>query len=95
MEDSHCPKVKLQVPPLRYAPVGMTKFRVVTFIRGREIGWTEMTNWRAAAHLGMRREGWTESINQALDTYPDCPLTLSIDTNEKPSSTSSGQALRD
>ena len=24
-----CPKVKLQIPPLRYAPVGMTNFRVV------------------------------------------------------------------
>jgi hypothetical protein len=29
------------VPSLRYAPVGMTKWRTVTFIKSRQIGWTE------------------------------------------------------
>jgi hypothetical protein len=51
---------KLQIPPLRYAPVGMTKSRV-------------------ALHLGSGGGGWTESTNKGPDTYPDCPLTLSID----------------
>ena len=41
---SRCPKVKLQVPPLRYAPVGMTKWRVAAHLRSGRGGWTESTN---------------------------------------------------
>src|ERR1700733_6043850 len=43
MQDRHWwnKSLKPQVPPLRYAPVGMTKGGAVTFIRSCEIGWTE------------------------------------------------------
>jgi hypothetical protein len=61
---------KLQVPPLRYAPVGMTKGGAVTFIRSCEIGWTEkkpqvpplryapvgMTNWFECQDAGIQTE---------------------------------------
>jgi hypothetical protein len=32
---------KLQVPPLRFAPVGMTKFKAVTYLDLGGDGWTE------------------------------------------------------
>ena len=41
---SLCPKVKLQVPPLRCAPVGMTKSRVVADLGSDREGWTGSTN---------------------------------------------------
>jgi hypothetical protein len=44
---------KLQVPPLRYAPVGMTKWKLVIFIRGRQIGWTER-NSRSLHYASLR-----------------------------------------
>ena len=34
---SLCPKVKLQVPPLRYAPVGMTNLGVAVHLGGGEV----------------------------------------------------------
>jgi hypothetical protein len=40
---SLCPKVKLQIPPLRYAPVGMTKWRVALHLGSGGRGWTEST----------------------------------------------------
>jgi hypothetical protein len=36
-----CPKAKLQVPPLRCAPVGMTNLRAVAHLGSRGGGWTE------------------------------------------------------
>ncbi len=36
-----CPKVEPQVPPLRYAPVGMTNFRAVAHLGMSGGGWTE------------------------------------------------------
>jgi hypothetical protein len=45
---SLCPEVEPQVPALRFAPVGMTKGRAVTFIRGRQIGWTERNSKSSA-----------------------------------------------
>jgi hypothetical protein len=41
---SLCPKVKLQVPPLRYATVGMTKWRAAAYLGMGGGGWTESTN---------------------------------------------------
>jgi hypothetical protein len=35
------PKVKLQIPPLRFASVGMTKWRVVLHLGIGSRGWTE------------------------------------------------------
>jgi hypothetical protein len=60
------------------APVGMTKGRVVTFIRGRQIGWTEkkqqvpplryapvgMTIPRVVTFIRGRQIGWTEKKQQ-------------------------------
>jgi len=34
-------------------------------------------------HLHKCQGGWTESTNERPQTYPDCPLTLSIDYNQK------------
>jgi hypothetical protein len=36
-----CPKAKLQVPPLRCAPVGMTNLRVTAHLGRSGGGWTE------------------------------------------------------
>ena len=44
MAHSLCPKVKLQVPPLRCAPVGMTKWRVVLHLGSGRDGGTESNN---------------------------------------------------
>jgi hypothetical protein len=44
MPHSLCRKVKLQVPPLRFAPVGMTKLRVAAHLCSSDGGWTESTN---------------------------------------------------
>jgi hypothetical protein len=38
---SLCAKVKLQVPPLRFATVGMTNFRVAAHLGSGGGGWTE------------------------------------------------------
>ena len=35
------------------------------------------------AHLGICGVGWTESLNRDLHTYPDWPLTFSVDYNQK------------
>jgi hypothetical protein len=56
----------------------MTKGRAVTFIRDRQMGWTEkkqqvphfaslcsgITKWRAVTFIGSRRIGWTEKKQQ-------------------------------
>jgi hypothetical protein len=44
MAHSLCPKAKLQVPPLRCAPVGMTKWKAAAYLSGGGGGWTESTN---------------------------------------------------
>ena len=41
-----CPKVKLQVPPLRCASVGMTNWRAVAHLGLGGGGWTESSNQR-------------------------------------------------
>jgi hypothetical protein len=80
MQDRHWwnKSLKLQVPPLRYAPVGMTKGGVVTFIRSCEIGWTEkklqvpplryapvgMTKGGAVTFIRSCEIGWTEKKPQ-------------------------------
>jgi hypothetical protein len=49
-------------------------------LRGRKSGYAPvgMTKWRVALHLGSGGGGWTESTNTGPHTYPDCPVTLSI-----------------
>jgi hypothetical protein len=42
--------VKLQVPPLRYATVGMTKWRVAAHLGSGGAGWTESTNEGLRTH---------------------------------------------
>jgi hypothetical protein len=43
MAFSQSPKVKLQIPPLRCAPVGMTSSRAAAYIGMSGGGWTEST----------------------------------------------------
>ena len=58
MQDRHWwnKSLKPQVPPLRYASVGMTKGGVVTFIRSCQIGWTEE---KPQVPTGAKRSGGT------------------------------------
>jgi hypothetical protein len=80
MQDRHWwnKSLKPQVPPLRYASVGMTKGGVVTFIRSCQIGWTEkklqvpplrfapvgMTKDGVVTFIESCQIGWTEEKPQ-------------------------------
>jgi hypothetical protein len=65
---------KTHVPPLRCAPVGMTRGRAVTFIESDQMGWIEekqqvpplrcapvgMTRGRAVTFIESDQMGWIE-----------------------------------
>jgi hypothetical protein len=62
------PKVEPQVPPLRYAPVGMTDFRAVAYLGIGGGGWTESKKliWtRLAQSSPGRSPGFSSPIPQA------------------------------
>ena len=61
-----CPKVEPQVPPLRYAPVGMTNFRAVAHLGMSGAGWTESKKlvWTS---LTLSRSYGTESVGLYCD----------------------------
>jgi hypothetical protein len=50
--DSWNKPLKPQIPPLRFASVGMTKGGVLTFIRSGQIGWTESKQQVATLRSG-------------------------------------------
>jgi hypothetical protein len=67
---SLCPKVKLQVPPLRFAPVGMTNSRVAAHLGSGGGGGTESNN-----------EGPHNCQKANLDKY-DCSFPLTLDSSD-------------
>jgi hypothetical protein len=56
MAHSLYPKVKLRVPPLRFAPVGMTKLGVAAHLGSGGGGWTEVN----------QRERWVPHSSRIL-----------------------------
>ena len=72
MAHSRCPKVEPQVPPLRYAPVGMTNFRAVAHLGMSGGGWTapleQPTRFRLPAYSLRHSRGDRRVLIQDQET---------------------------